>query len=204
MKLLYDEELNILCEGDYSSVDKHGQIRHDAFCCSKCLKRFFDDDKDLHRSVKNHYSKCNFKLQDGVNVFMKEHMLDEKIRPIIDLLGFVSKKEQKIDFQVTYHKYIKKNNMTVFVYVSDKKPLGLLTTEVKMLTFPNGDKKECLSISDFVVLRYAQRHGLGKILFDYMLRYYNKKPHELVYNEPSHKSQQFLKKLYGLENMLVW
>ena len=204
MKLLYDEELNVLCEGDFSSVDKNGQMRHDAFCCSKCLKRFFDDDKDLTRSVKIHSGKCNFKLQEGVTVFMKEQMLDEKNRQIVDLLGFVSKKEQEIDIPVTHHKFIRENNMTVFIYVSDGKPFGLLTTEVKMLTFPNGDKKDCLSLSDFVVLRYAQRHGFGKILFEYMLKYYNKKPDELVYNRPSYKSQKFLKKYYGFENMLVW
>ena len=204
MNLLFDEELNILCEADYASVDKRGYARHDAFCCSKCLKRFFGDGNDLHRSAKNHYSKCDFKLHDGVNVFTKEHMHDKKIRQVIDMLGLVSKTEQKIDSQMTQHKFISEQNMTVFIYVSNNKPLGLLTTEVKKLTFPNGDEKECISASDFAVLRYAQRQGFGKVLFDYMLRYYNKRPDELVYNKPSEKSMQFLNKFYGLEKMLVW
>ena len=204
LNLLYDEELNMLCEDKYSTVDKHGHIRYDAFCCSKCFKIFVDDKKDIRRSAKKHHGKCDFKLHDGVNVFMKEHMHDEKIRRVIDMLGHVSKIEQKIDSKVTRHEFISEKNMTVFVYVSNNKPLGLLTTEIKDFIFPNNDEKECLSASDFVVLNYAQRRGIGRKLFDYMLKYHNKRPHELVYNKPSENSRKFLKNIYGHENPLEW
>lgn len=201
MNLLCDEELNMLCKDDYSSVGEHGQERHDAFCCSKCLRRFIDDGVNSHQIVKNHYDECDFKLHDGVNVFMKEHMHDDKTRQVIDMLGHISQIEQNIDSQVTRHEFIDDKNMTVFVYVSNNKPLGLLTTEVINL---DNDGKECLSASDFVVLNYAQRRGIGQILFDYMLGYYNKRPDELCYNKPSEISMQFLNKIYGLKTIRVW
>lgn len=201
--MLYDEARNKILEGTWTSVDKDHELRHDAFCCSKCLKMFFRDYTNIYKSVVVHSKKCNGYLQDGISIITKER-LTKKISQIVDFLGFISKREQEIDFPMTDQYSIKKLNQIVFIYVMDRKPLGMLTTDNRNLIDESDTKKRWISVSDFVVINYTQRHGIGKKLFDGMLEYYNKKPSELAYCQPSYATQQFLSKWYGLKEAHMW
>ena len=55
-----------------------------------------------------------------------------------------------------------------------------------------------LCVLDFYVHESCQRSGLGKLLFEKMLKNEGKQPEELAYDRPSPKLLGFLKKHYGL------
>ena len=48
----------------------------------------------------------------------------------------------------------------------------------------------------------TQRRGIGKQLFDYMIKFEKKNPKELAYDRPSPKLISFLRKYFGLQGFI--
>lgn len=197
---LYDEEFHEIKTGGYVSVDVKGNLRHDAFCCSRCFRLFFVDYKNLQKMVETHVNKCSFRIgNDGIVVITKNDLNNAKTKHVIDYLGSISKNLQGIDFPMTDSDSVMRLNQTVFVYVNNGKPKGFVTVDDRNIVLKDNIEKCFKSVSDFCVFQHAQRNGVGKKMFDYMLGYYNKTPSELAYCAPSFATRQFLKKWYGID-----
>lgn len=165
-------------------------------------------DDALINEGKKEYRRCSFRLgDDGIKIIKKEDLNEnEKIRDCIGHLGYMSQHEQGLDFKITDEKTIVKHDQVIFVYIKGGKPLGLLATNKKDIKSNNTEQsKKYISITDFAVVGYAQRNGIGKELFDYALNYYQLKPIQFCYNSPSEKTLRFLKKWYDVDSAeIIW
>ena len=205
--MLYDLYNNIIVK-EYNAMhaDADGKLSHDAFMCPFCLKIFFDDYKDLRKWAKRHASHCRFNLSEGINVIDGTTIKDKKVAGFIDRFGRLSKNEQRIDFPMTDSDSVKKLNQRVFVYVLDRKPLGMLTIDKRRIQLEKGLTKEFISCTDFYVIHYVQRQGIGKMLFNSMLNFYKLNPKDLAYCRPTQATLNFLKKWYDInvKDLVCW
>ena len=124
------------------------------------------------------------------------------VKEILNSMGEASSKAQKLNTIITSaHKFFISNHR-IFIKAEQNKVLGFLKVGSKKLFLRdrnyNYHEVNALCVLDFYVYETAQRRGIGKELFDYMLKFEKKIPTELAYDRPSPKLLSFLKKYFGL------
>ncbi|XP_054733239.1 alpha-tubulin N-acetyltransferase 1-like isoform X2 [Anastrepha obliqua] len=139
--------------------------------------------------------------------------ISSKVSEIIDHLGELSAVAQKLTKPVTSAQKLRSSeNQTVYLMADVNEydsnvVIGLLKIGTKNLYLFDSigqtrkvDKVPC--ILDFYIHDSRQRTGIGKKLFDIMLSEESWIPVKCAVDRPSEKLLNFLKKYYGLENII--
>ena len=124
------------------------------------------------------------------------------VKEILNSMGEASSRAQQLNTIITSaHKFFISNHR-IFIKAEQNKVLGFLKVGSKKLFLRdrnyNYHEVNALCVLDFYVYETVQRRGIGKELFDYMLKFEKKIPTELAYDKPSPKLLSFLKKYFGL------
>lgn len=188
--MLFDINKNRICDYKYLHVEKE-QLNCDTYCCPRCYKIAQGDDTNLLKKAKK--CRCKPWFEDGITKITKESYKSGYKR-VIDNLGRISKTLQELDFAVTSADVIKNKNVSIYIYTEGQMPLGYIAVK------PYGDT---YLVTDFMVVEYKQRQGIGYKLFEYMLKDLNTSPDPMVYDFPSRPSRKFLNKYYGMEELFV-
>ncbi|KAF4522261.1 hypothetical protein B566_EDAN011957 [Ephemera danica] len=135
----------------------------------------------------------------------------QKISVILDKIGQSSGVAQGLQTAVTSSDRLKNTEHRVYL-LSDfhagrnGQVIGLLKMGNKKLYVfdQSGRQNELmpLCVLDFYVHESKQRHGCGKLLYDYMLQAEGVKPGHLAFDRPSDKLLSFLVKHYNLCNII--
>ena len=128
------------------------------------------------------------------------------VKEILNSMGEASSKAQKLNTIITSaHKFFISNHR-IFIKAEQNKVLGFIKVGYKKLFLRdrnyNYHEINTLCVLDFYVHESTQRRGIGKQLFDYMLKFEKKSPTELAYDRPSIKLLSFLKKYFGLNDFI--
>jgi GNAT superfamily N-acetyltransferase len=132
----------------------------------------------------------------------------EYIESLVDVMGKFSAKAQKLSSPITSFKRMQMNTdkQKIYFFSQKKKCYGFLKTGHRKLFVSTeyGDIKEInpLCVLDFYVTEEVQRQGIGKRLFDLMLRDSGSRPEKIAYDRPSDKLLKFLSKHFGLKRYL--
>ena len=128
------------------------------------------------------------------------------VKEILNSMGEASSKAQKLNTIITSaHKFFISNHR-IFIKAEQNKVLGFIKVGNKKLFLRdrnyNYHEVNTLCVLDFYVHESTQRRGIGKQLFDYMLKFEKKIPTELAYDRPSPKLLSFLRKYFGLNDFV--
>ena len=128
------------------------------------------------------------------------------VKEILNSMGEASSRAQQLNTTITSaHKFFISNHR-IFIKAEQNRVLGFLKVGSKKLFLRdrnyNYHEVNTLCVLDFYVYETAQRRGIGKQLFDYMLKFEKKTPTELAYDRPSPKLLSFLKKYFGLSDFI--
>lgn len=132
----------------------------------------------------------------------------EYIESLVDVMGKFSAKAQKLSSPITSFKRLQMNTdkQKIYFFSQKKKCYGFLKTGHRKLFVSTeyGDIKEInpLCVLDFYVTEEVQRQGIGKKLFDLMLKDSGCRPEKIAYDRPSEKLLKFLSKHFGLKRYL--
>ena len=129
------------------------------------------------------------------------------VKEILNSMGEASSRAQKLNTIITSaHKFFISNHR-IFIKAEQNKVLGFIKVGNKKLFLRdrnfNYHEVNTLCVLDFYVHESTQRRGIGKQLFDYMLKFEKKIPTELAYDRPSDKLLSFLNKYFGLNNYIA-
>ena len=129
-----------------------------------------------------------------------------QIRKIVDGLGYGSAEAQRLGTVITTASKLETSDHVLYVASDSKCALGLLKVGHKKLFISGqlgGMTEMCpMCVLDFYVHENCQRQGIGKKLFDYMLRDQGVEPHVLAYDRPSPKLLSFLRKYFDLTSFV--
>ncbi|KAK7865930.1 hypothetical protein R5R35_005004 [Gryllus longicercus] len=130
------------------------------------------------------------------------------VAQVVDALGTASADAQGLAHPVTSADRLRNSDHTVYVMVDNSsgskngRIVGFLKTGYKNLYLydKNGHNHETkpLCVLDFFIHDALQRRGLGKELFDHMLRDSDISPKHLALDRPSDTFMAFVRKHYGL------
>ncbi|PRP88593.1 adaptor-related protein complex 2, sigma 1 subunit [Planoprotostelium fungivorum] len=125
-------------------------------------------------------------------------VLLQQIRQVVDAMGMASAKAQGLPVPITTFDKLAASDHRLYLFCSEDRTVdGMIKTGRKKLFVSNHQQViaeiEPNCILDFYVVESKQRSGVGKKLFDNVL-----KPHRLAYDRPSPKFVPFLKKHFGL------
>ncbi len=128
------------------------------------------------------------------------------VKEILNSMGEASSRAQKLNTTITSaHKFFVSNHR-IFIKAEENKVLGFIKVGSKKLFLRdrnfNYHEVNSLCVLDFYVHESTQRRGIGKQLFDFMLKFEKKIPTELAYDRPSDKLLSFLNKYFGLNNFI--
>ena len=128
------------------------------------------------------------------------------VKEILNSMGEASSKAQQLNTIITSaHKFFISNHR-IFIKAQQNKVLGFIKVGMKKLflrdRYYNYHEVNTLCVLDFYVHESTQRRGIGKQLFDYMLKFEKKLPTELAYDRPSPKLISFLRKYFGLNDFI--
>ena len=128
------------------------------------------------------------------------------VKEILNSMGEASSRAQQLNTIITSaHKFFISNHR-IFMKAEQNKVLGFIKVGNKKLFLRdrnyNYHEVNTLCVLDFYVHESTQRRGIGKQLFDYMLKFEKKMPTELAYDRPSDKLLSFLNKYFGLNNYI--
>ena len=128
------------------------------------------------------------------------------VKEILNSMGEASSKAQHLNTIITSaHKFFISNHR-IFIKADQNKVLGFIKVGSKKLFLRdrnfNYHEVNTLCVLDFYVHESTQRRGIGKQLFDYMLKFEKKIPTELAYDRPSEKLLSFLNKYFGLNDYI--
>ena len=128
------------------------------------------------------------------------------VKEILNSMGEASSRAQQLNTTITSaHKFFISNHR-IFIKAEQNKVLGFIKVGNKKLFLRdrnfNYHEVNTLCVLDFYVHESTQRRGIGKQLFDYMLKFEKKIPTELAYDRPSDKLLSFLNKYFGLNNYI--
>lgn len=126
----------------------------------------------------------------------------------IDAMGLGSKVSQGINAVLTSVERLKANpSHKLYILCVDKKCVGILKIGTKKLFIRrhNGSlvEMEPMCALDFYVHEAEQRHGYGKVLFEFMLQQERLEPRLLAIDRPSPKFLKFLSKYYNLNDFVA-
>lgn len=124
---------------------------------------------------------------------------------VIDDFGVRSAKAQGLGAVITTVRKMMYTDQRLLVHRGERTVNGIIKTGRKKLFIRESvsgkmHEIEPLCVLDFYVHESKQRSGLGKVLFEEMLRNEGVRPHELGYDRPSPKLLGFLRKHYKLSN----
>ena len=124
---------------------------------------------------------------------------------VIDDFGKRSAKAQGLGAVITTVRKMLYTDHRLYIHRGERTVNGILKTGRKKLFIRDSvsgkmHEIEPLCVLDFYVHESKQRSGLGKVLFEEMLRCEGARPHELGYDRPSPKLLGFLRKHYSLSN----
>ena len=128
------------------------------------------------------------------------------VKEILNSMGEASSRAQQLNTTITSaHKFFISNHR-MFLKAENNKVLGFIKVGNKKLFLRdrnfNYHEVNTLCVLDFYVHESTQRRGIGKQLFDYMLKFEKKTPTELAYDRPSEKLISFLNKYFGLNDFI--
>ena len=128
------------------------------------------------------------------------------VKEILNSMGEASSRAQQLNTTITSaHKFFISNHR-IFIKAEQNKVLGFIKVGSKKLFLRdrnyNYHEVNTLCVLDFYVHESTQRRGIGKQLFDYMLKFEKKIPTELAYDRPSPKLLSFLRKYFGLTDFI--
>jgi len=128
------------------------------------------------------------------------------VKEILNSMGEASSQAQKLNTTITSaHKFFISNHR-IFIKAEQNKVLGFIKVGSKKLFLRdrnfNYHEVNTLCVLDFYVHESTQRRGIGKQLFDYMLKFEKKLPTEIAYDRPSPKLLSFLRKYFGLNDFI--
>ncbi len=129
------------------------------------------------------------------------------LRQLIDALGEASARAQRLPSVITtYDKLRTSGNQRLYLVARDGLGLGLLKMGVKKLFVRTETGRtvemDPLCCLDFYVHESQQRRGMGKRVFEYMLRNEAVEPRKLAYDRPSPKLIGFMAKHYRLSSFV--
>uniref|UniRef100_A0AAG5DK28 Alpha-tubulin N-acetyltransferase n=1 Tax=Anopheles atroparvus TaxID=41427 RepID=A0AAG5DK28_ANOAO len=133
-----------------------------------------------------------------------------QISEIINFIGTLSAQAQGLSVPVTTAQKLRNSDHHIYLMFepNDKNGLvvGILKVGRKSLYVfdPSGETVNVTApcVLDFYVHESRQRGGLGRELFEHMLREENIRPEELAIDRPSEKLLGFLQKHYGLSKKI--
>ena len=141
---------------------------------------------------------CQNRIVPGYRLYVKE---------IIDKMGQLSSKSQNLQTTITTTSRFFPSSHRLFIKADKNRVLGYIKVGPKKLFLRdklfNYHERKTLSVLDFYVYDSVQRKGIGKQLFDYMLKYEKIDPGLLAYDRPTLRLLSFLKKNYGLDNYIT-
>ena len=128
------------------------------------------------------------------------------VKEILNSMGEASSRAQQLNTTITSaHKFFISNHR-IFIKAEQNKVLGFIKVGAKKLFLRdrnfNYHEVNTLCVLDFYVHESTQRRGIGKQLFDFMLKFEKKTPNELAYDRPSPKLLSFLRKYFGLDDFI--
>ena len=128
------------------------------------------------------------------------------VKEILNSMGEASSRAQQLNTTIaSAHKFFISNHR-IFIKAEQNKVLGFIKVGSKKLFLRdrnyNYHEVNALCALDFYVHESTQRRGIGKQLFDYMLKFEKKIPTELAYDRPSPKLLSFLRKHFGLTDFI--
>nr|CAD7432061.1 unnamed protein product [Timema monikensis] len=173
--------------------------------------------RPVRRGMKAHRQEIIVPLQAGRNerlARLEDATLDcaSKISQILDDMGRASAIAQGLNKPITSGERLRNSEHLVYLLIDPEGAkgkgtvVGLLKVGSKNLyvydhTGAHHEVKP-LCVLDFYVHESKQRMGLGKILYEHMLKEANVLPQDLAIDKPSENFLAFLFKYYGLEHII--
>ena len=161
------------------------------FDCEQCL----DCDENGFSILEGSYQN---RIIPGYRLYVKE---------ILDTMGYLSSKAQNLQTVITSTNRFFPSNHTLFIKADKNKVFGYIKVGPKKLFLRdrlfNYHERKTLCVLDFYVYDNDQRKGIGKQIFDYMLKFEKTYPDLLAYDRPTLRLLAFLKKNYGLDNYIT-
>jgi hypothetical protein len=187
--------------------------RKDSYCCYHCLREY---DQEERVEFLDHAKQCIFRLDhDGVNTLLLTSIKrgqHQKFRECISRFHILSHRERNVAYnrRPRQHHLPWRYGGSAFIYVRSGVPLGMLLIETRKMPvdanagyFYYGPFESKIIVADFFVVAYIRRTGIGKTLFDAMLKHYNTPPRDLLYTYPSVSAVRFLKRWYNIKTMNI-
>ncbi|XP_052751416.1 alpha-tubulin N-acetyltransferase 1-like [Galleria mellonella] len=140
-------------------------------------------------------------------------VMQDSLSKLIDVLGEQSASAQALNKIITTADKLRNSPAHTLYLLKDANAnsgkgelIGMLKVGRKHLFLFDERDKVCevepLCVLDFYVVPDRQRHGLGKMLFDHMLKDMECSPLEMAIDGPSAKMESFLAKNYGVERLV--
>lgn len=129
-----------------------------------------------------------------------------QISEIINFVGQLSAQAQGLSNPVTTSQKLRNSDHHIYLMFEPNQKHGLVVGILKVgrkslyVFDPNGETVNVTApcVLDFYVHESRQRGGLGRELFEHMLKEENIHPQEMAIDRPSEKLLGFLQKHYGL------
>ena len=141
---------------------------------------------------------CPDRIIPGYILFVKE---------ILDTMGELSARAQNLPNIITSTSRFFPSNHRLYLKADKNRVIGYVKVGPKKLfvrdRFFNYHERTTLCVLDFYVYDSAQRHGIGKQLFDFMLNHEKIDPSVIAYDRPTLRLLSFLKKNYRLDNYIT-
>ncbi|CAD8115754.1 unnamed protein product [Paramecium primaurelia] len=151
-------------------------------------------------------SKCMTVNENGITVLNGNQKRNPQLDDIITIMGEASAIAQNLKQVITSPIRFFQTDQKMYIKSEGKHCLGILKIGRKNLFYRdlNGVIKEIqpICVLDFYVHESVQRKGIGKELFEEMLRQEMLRPEKLGYDRPSPKLLGFLKKYYNLQSYI--
>uniref|UniRef100_A0A182S9U3 Alpha-tubulin N-acetyltransferase n=1 Tax=Anopheles maculatus TaxID=74869 RepID=A0A182S9U3_9DIPT len=133
-----------------------------------------------------------------------------QISEIINTIGSLSAQAQGLSVPVTTAQKLRNSDHHIYLMFESNDKNGLVVGILKVgrkslyVFDPSGETVNVTApcVLDFYVHESRQRGGLGRELFEHMLREENIQPDELAIDRPSEKLLGFLQKHYGLSKKI--
>ncbi|CAD8127652.1 unnamed protein product [Paramecium sonneborni] len=151
-------------------------------------------------------SKCMTVNENGIAIINGNQKRNPQLDDVITTMGEASALAQNLKQVITSPMRFFQTDQKMYIKLEGKSCFGILKIGRKNLFHRdlNGVIKEIqpLCVLDFYVHESVQRKGIGKELFEEMLRLEILRPEKLAYDRPSGKLLGFLKKHYNLQSYI--
>jgi len=173
-------------------------ITHNPWLCSYCFRIL-----KSKSGLKKHVEKCFPQFRDSNFIIISEGIIpinkysDERLLKIIDNLGYISKLEQRLDFEpMTCINAIKRMDKRVLCKIINGRLVGYITF---------CKRRREWSVEDFFVVKHMRNRGIGTELLQKMLKYTGETRYTIIYNKPNEKMIKFLKDIGTDPNKIkIW